>query len=159
MSIVFSGNNFVPKRGRNPGRRQKSSSIITANIYGGSKSRRRLAETVEFQTTRCLPYFLTMKLTDISEYAEIALNVSFDGTSNFPSCDFWNTNDSFWDTEGCFVYDITNDSVICGCTHLTTFGVSSGDILPQPNIITDIGWHQLTFGLYPFHSPLLKHIE
>ena len=74
----------------------------------------------------------------------INLSLTLDDSSAFPSCDFWNTNDSFWDTAGCFVYDITNDSVICGCTHLTTFSVSRTDILPEANNLIGIGWRILS---------------
>eukprot|EP01083_Nonionella_stella_P173732 600142_1 len=53
----------------------------------------------------------------------------------FPSCDFWNTGSTVWDTSGCFVYSVTNSSVTCGCTHLTTFSLSEDDIIPQANIL------------------------
>ena len=140
-------NNFVPKSGWNVNRRQTSNGIVTANIYGSRQKRRRLAETVEFETDECSPYLISIEVANTS----IDTAISFTDSSNFPSCDFWNTGDSFWDTEGCFVHDITNESVICGCTHLTTFSVSADEIWPEPNYLTEIDWRNLTI------SNLLKY--
>ena len=136
-------NNFVPKGSNNMDREQKSSSIVTANLYhsGSSSQRRRLSETIEFQTSRCSPYLITMRTRDDTKYD---LNLSLDDSFDFPSCDFWNTNDSYWDTAGCFVYDITNESVVCGCTHLTTFSMSASDVLPEVNKLTGLGWHEFS---------------
>eukprot|EP01083_Nonionella_stella_P300370 1025058_1 len=63
---------------------------------------------------------------------------------DFPSCDFWNIGATLWDTEGCVVYSLTNTSVTCGCTHLTTFSVSSDDIVPEANILTKLDVKRLT---------------
>ena len=138
-------NNFLPRRGRNIGRNQKSSSIVTANIYGsrspGSLRRRRLTELMEYNTSQCFPYLISIQLSNSTEYA---LQRTLNESSNFPLCDFWNTNDSYWDTSGCFVHDITNDSVICGCTHLTTFSLSGDEIIPEANVLTEIDWRNLT---------------
>ena len=138
-------NNFIPRRGQNLDRDQKSSSIVTANIYGsrssGASRRRRLAEVVKYNTTQCFPYLISIQLSNSTEYA---LQRTLNESSNFPLCDFWNTNASYWDNTGCFVYDITNDSVICGCTHLTTFSLSGDEIIPEANVLTEIDWRNLT---------------
>ena len=141
--MAASTNNFVSKRGLNEGREQKTTDLVTANIYESRSkfSRRRLAETVEHDTNRCFPYLITMQLSNPSEFD---LDLKLDESSPFPSCDFWNTNESYWDTAGCFVNDIIDDSVICGCTHLTTFSVSGDDILPEANVITNVGLNELT---------------
>ena len=144
-------NNFVPQNGENEDREQKSFDIVTANIYESSSNskRRRLFEKNEHETNECSPYLITMKLTDSSEFD---LNMKLDESSAFPTCDFWNIDDDYWDTAGCFVHDITDDSVICGCTHLTTFCVSDGEIWPNTNRLIGIGWHKLTISnliLYP----------
>ena len=142
--MASSRNNFVPKGTRNMNREQRSGGIVTANIYGSDSStgrRRRLSEAVEYNTSRCYPYFITMSVSNASTFN---LNVTLRESGEFPSCDFWNINDSYWDTEGCFVYDITNHSVICGCTHLTTFSVLDGEIWPNTNRLIGIGWHELT---------------
>ena len=138
--VASTRNNFVPKGSRNEGRRQTSNGIVTANVYGEGSRRRRLAETVDYETDECFPYLIVIAVTNTS----IDPNMVLDESSDFPSCDFWNTNASYWDTEGCFVYDITNDSVICGCTHLTTFSASADEIWPEPNTLTDIDWKNLT---------------
>ena len=112
-----------------------SEGIVTANIYGSSSSRRRrLATEVEYNTTACFPYFITVTAINSS----FNLSMSLDDSADFPSCDFWNTNDSNWDTSGCFVYDIVNDSIICGCTHLTSFSLSASDVLPTTNTLTSL---------------------
>ena len=134
-------NNFVPKGTRNANRSSISGNIVTANIYGGSSRRRRLAESVEYNTSNCYPYFINIAIDNTSAFN---VTMSLDDSANFPSCDFWNTNVSYWDTDGCFVFDITNESIICGCTHLTTFDLSKDDILPEANLLTQVDWQNLT---------------
>ena len=133
MSSTFDP--FVPKT--DEGREQQSVDVFTANIYES----RRLTAAVEFTTNECFPYLITFQMSDSSTFD---LNMTLDESSPFPSCDFWNTNESYWDSAGCYVYNITNDSVICGCTHLTTFSVSSSDFVPRANTLTNIGWKDLT---------------
>ena len=138
-------NNFVPKGEQNLNRTQRSGSIVTANIYADDsetrRRRRRLSEAVEHNTSACSPYLITMSVSNASSFD---LNMTLEKSTDFPSCDFWNIDDDYWDTAGCFVYNITNDSVICGCTHLTTFSVSDDEIIPETNVLTDIGWRELS---------------
>ena len=54
--------------------------------------------------------------------------------------DFWNINQSVWDKKGCFVYNISNNTVTCGWTHLTSFSISKDKIIPEANILTEIDW-------------------
>ena len=136
-------NNFVPKGDQNEDRHSITDNIITVNIYDAESGRRRLesTESLEYETNECFPYLISMKVTNTSLFN---LSMSLDESSAFPSCDFWNTDDDYWDTAGCFVYNITNDSVICGCTHLTTFSLSADDILPVSNLQTDIELRDFT---------------
>eukprot|EP01083_Nonionella_stella_P008237 23713_1 len=77
--------------------------------------------------------------------------MSLDNAYRFPSCDFWNVADSLWDTAGCFVYNITNTTVTCGCTHLTTFSVKEDRLIPEATILTEIDWRELTlYNLYHY---------
>ena len=131
--------NFVPQRDQYESRIGISEGIVTATIYDSAPRRRRLTETVK--SSQCDPYLITIELVDSMKYD---LNMALSESSDFPSCDFWNTNESLWDTEGCFVYGITNDSVICGCTHLTTFSLSATKMTPEMNVITDIEPKELT---------------
>ena len=135
-------NNFVPKGDQNENRITIADSTITVNIYGegSGRRRRRLAEAVEYESDECFPYLITINIANLSIGDDFTLGES----SEFPSCDFWNTADSYWDTAGCFVYNITNDSVICACTHLTTFGASKDEIWPEPNFVSDIDWRILS---------------
>ena len=134
-------NNFVPKGDRNQQRTTISDSTITVNIYGegSGRRRRRLAEAVEYESNQCFPYLITIKLGN----ASFDYDIKLDQPAGFPSCDFWNTNASFWDTVGCFVYNVTDDSVICGCTHLTTFSASKDEIWPKPRLLTHLDWRKL----------------
>ena len=136
--------NFMPDPTRNQNRSTISRNIVTADVRDGAsrlrQRRRRLRESVKHFTSECDPYLISIKLSNPSEFE---MNMTLDESSAFPSCDFWNINESYWDTEGCFVYDVTNDTVICGCTHLTTFSVSGGEILPEANMFTEIEWRNL----------------
>ena len=171
--MASTSNNFVPKGDQNEDRTTIADSTITVNIYGeGSRRRRRrLAQAVEYQSDECFPYLITFNVANLSFGDDFAL----DQSSEFPSCDFWNTDHSYWDTAGCFVYDITNDSVICGCTHLTTFSASKGEIWPKPRLVTHINWRKLTISnlwhyptvvcvfplfdlLHPAVAPLMRNV-
>merc|ERR1711920_1072058 len=88
-------------------------------------------------------YLIEIKLKNRTE--RYNLDWTLDKEYDFPSCDFWNVNDSYWDTDGCFVYNISNDTVICGCTHLTTFSISDDNIVPEANILTELDWRKLTW--------------
>ena len=136
-------NNFIPRGDLNQYRQQESVELVTANIYESHSylRRREFSETVIHETDRCFPYLITFQLSDPSKFD---LNVTLDESIPFPLCDFWNISNSYWDTAGCFVYDLVNDSVICGCTHLTTFSVSRTDIIPESNVLTNVGRRELT---------------
>ena len=140
--MASSRNNFVPNEDQNESRTTISDDTITVNIYGqGSlRRRRRLTEAVEYESDDCFPYLITINVANLTLDHEFELDV----LTEFPLCEIWNTYDSYWDTEGCFVYDITNDSVICGCTHLTTFSVSAGSVFLQPTLSTQLHWNNRT---------------
>ena len=141
--ISSSSDNFIPKESQNEYREQESMELVTANIYESrSNSRRRvLSETMTHKTSRCVPYLITFRLSDPSKFD---LNMTLEESSAFPSCDFWNISDSHWDTAGCFVHNITNDSVVCGCTHLTTFKVSGTEMIPEANVLPYVDRRELT---------------
>ena len=152
VSFLFSSvDNFIPNTEWNADRTSLVEGVVAANIYESHSysRRRRLSETVEFETNQCFPYLITMQVSDPSL---IDLDLSLDESSAFPSCDFWNTNHSFWDSVGCFVFNITDDTVTCGCTHLTTFRISGDTITLETNILTESpGWYELSL------DNLLRH--
>eukprot|EP01083_Nonionella_stella_P301832 1037784_1 len=133
--MASSNNHFVSKHTRT-----QASDTISVNIYNVS------SEPNEYQSTSCFPYLITMQLTDFDYVSDG--NMSLGETYPFPSCDFWNITDSLWDTTGCFVYNLTNETVTCGCTHLTTFSVSEDKIVLEPTvrILTEPDWEE--FSLY-----------
>ena len=97
----------------------------------------------DYQSDRCYRYLISIKLTDITNAYN--LSMILDESYSFPSCDFWNVSATFWDTAGCFVHNISNDTITCGCIHLTTFRISKDEIVPEANILTEIDWKRLTF--------------
>ena len=136
---------FIPNPNLNKNRTSVTNGIVAANIYESNpnlrRRRRRLFDSVEHESDRCFPYLITFQLSDSAEFD---LNMALDESSHFPSCDFWDTTDSYWDTEGCFVVNVTDESVTCGCTHLTTFSVSDDTIVLETNTLTGIGWYELS---------------
>ena len=146
-------NNFNAKNDINKGRKQESN-VISVNIYGENKQlkykRRRLQNVIEYESNQCFPYLISMEI-DNDKY-DLNNILSLNKEYPFPSCDFWNINESFWDTNGCYVHNIINNTIICGCTHLTTFTISSDNIIPEANTLTELDWRQLTVNnllLYP----------
>ena len=43
--------------------------------------------------------------------------------SNVPECVYWNTSVGDWLGDGCSVQEVRDGAVVCGCNHLTDFGV------------------------------------
>eukprot|EP01083_Nonionella_stella_P011536 32733_1 len=125
--------------------RTEISETITVNIYGANSK-------YESRTSACFPYFITMESSNnLSDYN--ASNMDLDKPYSFPSCNFWNIDESTWDTMGCFVYNVSSTTVTCACTHLTTFSLSIDEIIPTADILADIeDWKQFT--VYNFwHYP------
>eukprot|EP01083_Nonionella_stella_P286664 975634_1 len=90
---------------------------------------------------RCAPYWIQMKLSQNSK----GLFTKEDQESNtfalgqktpYPACTFWNTESKKWDTNNCFVYNYTENDVLCACKHLTTFNIKASDFKPQANLIS-----------------------
>lgn len=53
-----------------------------------------------------------------------------------PECVFLDTNNNVWSTLGCLVSEVNADSIICACTHFSTF--SAGELLSSAgSTITD----------------------
>jgi len=100
-----------------------------------------LAGIIDHESDHCFPYLITMQLSEASAYS---LDLSLDKASSWPSCDFWNVSAADWDTRGCFVHGVSSTTVTCGCTHLTTFSVSSDEIVPEANMLTELDWRALT---------------
>eukprot|EP01083_Nonionella_stella_P110621 323842_1 len=132
-----SRSNFISKQERN-----QTSDTVSINIYNDVDDKAN-----EYESNSCFPYLITMRLTNSNLFDDYR-NMSLKHTSIFPSCDFWNVADSLWDTTGCFVYNVTNTTVTCGCTHLSTFSLSQDEIVPEANILTEIDWREFT--LYNF---------
>ncbi|XP_059965556.1 adhesion G protein-coupled receptor F5 isoform X2 [Mesoplodon densirostris] len=59
-----------------------------------------------------------------------------------PRCVFWNFNlanhTGGWDSSGCYVKDVTEDSVSCSCDHLTSFSILMSPDSPDPDSLLKI---------------------
>ena len=102
-----------------------------------------MAESYDYtMNDTCFPYKISFTMSNSSSfnYEDAVLDEDYE----FPSCTFWNTTTSEWSGDGCFVYDIVNDTVTCGCTHLTTFSISGQEVIPEANILTDLDWKLLS---------------
>eukprot|EP01083_Nonionella_stella_P215889 776573_1 len=137
--MASSRNNFVSKQNIN---RTQQSDTVSINIYNSGSILN------EYESNSCYPYLITMEASDFNYDDDMALG---DGHV-FPSCDFWNATDSLWDTTGCFVYDISDSTVVCACTHLTTFSVSKDTLVPEANFLTEIDWREFTLSNL-YHYP------
>ena len=140
-------NDFIPKHGKNRGRKSQSNSV-TINVYNGNNQKRRLQTDIieDTITSECFPYLITLNNNNNSLFEQMK-SYAYELKKNyrFPSCDFWNVSASEWDTSGCVLYDITNETMVCACTHLTTFSMSSKDLVPEAYILTEIDWRQMTY--------------
>ena len=130
-----------------------TSDIVSINIYesGVNRTRRRLSEkgdttnkVVEYSASSCSPYLISIDVPDEMVLADFYSHLTLDEVANFPSCRFWNQSNSLWDPAGCFVFNISNITVVCACTHLTTFGVSTEDFIPEANVLAVRNLRDLT---------------
>eukprot|EP01083_Nonionella_stella_P148468 469953_1 len=124
------------------------SNTVTINLYDGDvmdsvfdtrRRRRRLGvatETAELSASHldstnvkdaCNPFWIKIDLAqnDNGLYADGGKGnkYSLNGANPYPSCTFWNVTNKEWDTNNCFVYNYTDEYVLCACQHLTTFNV------------------------------------
>eukprot|EP01084_Bolivina_argentea_P164123 285381_1 len=130
---------------------KSKSGVLTINLYesGSSRRRRMLTETdtnrrrlisdnkLDFNASSCFPYLISIDVQNETVVDETNNDDwSLNDVGIFPSCRYWNGEVAEWDPQGCFVYNISNVTVICACIHLTTFQISAEDFVPQANIIT-----------------------
>lgn len=69
------------------------------------------------------------QVLDMLSYSTLGLSMMF------PVCEYWDTDNYAWETDGCFVYNLSNGSVFCSCTHLSTFHIQMGEWTPSSNQI------------------------
>nr|XP_015092861.1 adhesion G protein-coupled receptor F5 isoform X2 [Vicugna pacos] len=59
-----------------------------------------------------------------------------------PQCVFWNfslaNHTGGWDSSGCYVKEVTEDSVSCSCDHLTSFSILMSPDSPDPSSLLKI---------------------
>eukprot|EP01084_Bolivina_argentea_P304830 526540_1 len=143
--MVPSGNRLIAVDNNKP-----RSDIIVIDIYQyldlNSSKPMRSGEV----TDECDPFFITF---DLSNDKEISLNETADEIdwqlnkgNVFISCDFWNVTTNQWESNGCYVYNISKQTglVTCACIHLTAFSVSYKPFIPQSNQLTQWHWRQIT---------------
>lgn len=65
-----------------------------------------------------------------------------DPSGRVPLCVFWNFNlnnhTGGWDSSGCYVKEVTEDSVSCSCDHLTSFSILMSPDSPDPGSLLKI---------------------
>uniref|UniRef100_A0A8C2RCC1 Adhesion G protein-coupled receptor F5 n=1 Tax=Capra hircus TaxID=9925 RepID=A0A8C2RCC1_CAPHI len=63
-------------------------------------------------------------------------------SGGIPQCVFWNFNlanhTGGWDSSGCYVKEVTEDSVSCSCEHLTSFSILMSPDSPDPDSLLKI---------------------
>ncbi|KAI4531128.1 hypothetical protein MG293_018986 [Ovis ammon polii] len=63
-------------------------------------------------------------------------------SGGIPQCVFWNFNlanhTGGWDNSGCYVKEVTEDSVSCSCEHLTSFSILMSPDSPDPDSLLKI---------------------
>ncbi|XP_017657060.1 adhesion G-protein coupled receptor F1 [Nannospalax galili] len=71
---------------------------------------------------------------------EIFLNVSkLEANLSQPLCVFWDFSHLQWSSAGCQLVDETADTVLCRCTHLTSFSVLMSPSVP-PEFVPIVKW-------------------
>eukprot|EP01084_Bolivina_argentea_P199591 341495_1 len=126
------------------------SDLVIADLYKGdfiyNISDEEWLKRLEYYVSICKPYFITIPITLSSKYkltdtaqGKFILN----GNNIFPHCEYLQLNGLFNDN-GCFVYDYTNESVICACSHLTSFRINSDEFNPEANTLKVWHFKQLT---------------
>eukprot|EP00069_Balaena_mysticetus_P000030 bmy_00009T0 len=85
--------------------------------------------------------------TTVSQNITTPFRISMTFKNNNPSggvprCVFWNFNlanhRGGWDSSGCYVKEVTEDSVSCSCDHLTSFSILMSPDSPDPDSLLKI---------------------
>lgn len=75
------------------------------------------------------------------------------GDGSVPTCVYWNTSVADWLGDGCSVQQVLNDSVVCGCNHMTDFAVVFiGTVAPEASAPVTVV--SSTSGPRPSYSPM-----
>ena len=109
-----------------------ASNIVIANIFEEDN-------IIEYDTDLCIPYLIEITLNSDDILQDNINSLTKDNNIFYPNCTFWNSTLNSFDNNNCYVYNYTNNSVICGCNHLTTFKVVISDIIPRVNRLNS--WH------------------
>ena len=154
--ISSTTNNFIPSISNN---RTIQSGVVSINVIDPSETienarRRRLMDNNTYDNDTYGDGFLGVWLNHISDECHPYLikiktdtiyDPSFGDNDNYPSCDFWDVENSKYDTSGCDIYEVIDgDTVICGCTHLTSFVVSKDEEFLEARTLKEIDWKALT---------------
>jgi hypothetical protein len=104
------------------------------NLYGHNTT-----GTIYNTTSSCAPYLIIFDINDDNrEFFQVVADGDWTTTNNsfkHPVCQYFDTDGNKWDGEGCVVADVTNVTVTCACTHLTTFRVITNEIDPKANTL------------------------
>jgi len=98
---------------------------------------------------RCDPYWISFNLSQNEESLYTpdqrgSLSFALGENTPYPACTFWDVSRKEWSTDNCFVYNYTEHTVLCACSHLTTFNVKASDFRPEANIVTIYDFRELT---------------
>eukprot|EP00742_Colponemidia_sp_Colp-10_P003292 GILJ01003503.1.p1 GENE.GILJ01003503.1~~GILJ01003503.1.p1 ORF type:complete len:2040 (+),score=227.83 GILJ01003503.1:289-6120(+) len=106
----------------------------------------------------------SLAIQGLSPSSPILLYIPLTNNTNTSSvsCQFLNTALNVWQTSGCSVHAVNNDTCVCACTHTTVFAVA-GSVWSNSNIgvidnFDKIGNILSAVGLYVFAVALVLYI-
>jgi hypothetical protein len=106
--------------------RTENSDIVSINMYDNTST-----SAIEYAAETCEPYYITitMSVTDLSPSLD-ADSFDLGSSAVYPACNFWANTSGNWSSSGCYVFNYTNTTVTCACSHLTSFQLSTSDFVP-----------------------------
>ena len=71
--------------------------------------------------TNCVSITLENALENLPESDPVKISLPLT-SSRASYCGFWDVNREVWSDAGCWTHEVTEDTLVCQCTHLTLFG-------------------------------------
>ena len=71
--------------------------------------------------TNCVSITLENALENLPESDPVKISLPLK-SSRASYCGFWDVNREVWSDAGCWTHEVTEDTLVCQCTHLTLFG-------------------------------------
>ncbi|KAM9002228.1 adhesion G-protein coupled receptor F1 isoform 2-T2 [Sarcophilus harrisii] len=136
----FQENSSVPIRGKlSIGKDQFQKSLPQTIITMASLTLGRILPSTSKSNSIVNGPVISAIIPNYSLSELVLLFTKIDSNLSKPSCVFWDFRQLEWNEAGCQLWNETHDTVMCRCTHLTSFSMLMSPSVP-PTIVPVVEW-------------------